>query len=84
MDIDGKRWIMQPKKTMKKLALPWQLKLYKLRFVIEFDFRSLKLVPWARESDAKVSQWLPRQLPECRLFIRDRQVVFVSLVIGVG
>jgi hypothetical protein len=44
MDIDGKRWIMiQPKKTMRKLALPWQLKLYKLRFVIEFDFRSLKL-----------------------------------------
>ncbi len=28
---------------MRKLALPWQLKLYKLRFKIEFDFRSMKL-----------------------------------------
>lgn len=44
MNVEGKRWIVvQPKKTMKKLALPWQLKLYKLRFAIEFDFRSLKL-----------------------------------------
>ena len=44
MNVEGKRWVViQPKKTMKKLALPWQLKLYKLRFQIEFDFRSLKL-----------------------------------------
>jgi Transposase DDE domain len=44
MNIEGKRWVViQPKKTMKKLALPWQLKLYKLRFAIEFDFRSMKL-----------------------------------------
>jgi hypothetical protein len=44
MNIEGKRWIViQPKKTMKKLALEWQLKLYKLRFRIEFDFRSMKL-----------------------------------------
>lgn len=44
MDIDGKRWILiQPYKTMKKLALPWQLKLYRSRFQIEFDFRSMKL-----------------------------------------
>ena len=44
MNVEGKRWVViQPKKTMKKLALPWQLKLYKLRFQIEFDFRSMKL-----------------------------------------
>ena len=44
MNIEGKRWVViQPKKTMKKLALPWQLTLYKLRFRIEFDFRSMKL-----------------------------------------
>jgi Transposase DDE domain len=44
MNVEGKRWVMiQPKKTMKKLALPWQLKLYRLRFQIEFDFRSMKL-----------------------------------------
>lgn len=44
MNVEGKRWIViQPKKTMKKLALDWQLKLYRARFAIEFDFRSLKL-----------------------------------------
>lgn len=44
MNIDGKRWVLiQPFKTMKKLALPWQLKLYRSRFQIEFDFRSMKL-----------------------------------------
>ena len=44
MNVDGERWIViQPKRTMRKLALPWQLRLYKLRFQIEFDFRSLKL-----------------------------------------
>lgn len=44
MNEDGKRWILiQPYKRMKKLALPWQLKLYRSRFQIEFDFRSLKL-----------------------------------------
>lgn len=44
MNVDGKRWVMiQPYKSMKKLAEAWQLKLYKSRFQIEFDFRSLKL-----------------------------------------
>ena len=44
MDIDGKRWIMiRPFKSMKKLATKWQDKLYRSRFQIEFDFRSMKL-----------------------------------------
>lgn len=44
MNLDGKRWVMiRPLKSMKKLALPWQLKLYRFRFQIEFDFRSMKL-----------------------------------------
>ncbi len=44
MTIEGRRWVLiQPKKTMKKLALPWQVKLYRSRFQIEFDFRSMKL-----------------------------------------
>ena len=44
MNVEGKRWVViQPYKTMKKLAMDWQLKLYKSRFMIEFDFRSLKL-----------------------------------------
>jgi hypothetical protein len=44
MNVEGKRWVViRPKRTMRKLALPWQLKLYKLRFKIEFDFRSMKL-----------------------------------------
>jgi len=44
MNVEGMRWVLiQPKKTMKKLATDWQLKLYRSRFQIEFDFRSLKL-----------------------------------------
>lgn len=44
MNIEGKRWILiRPYKTMRKLAADWQLKLYRSRFQIEFDFRSLKL-----------------------------------------
>lgn len=44
MNIDGKRWILiRPYKTMKKLMTDWQEKLYKGRFQIEFDFRSLKM-----------------------------------------
>jgi hypothetical protein len=44
MDIDGKRWVMfRPFKSMKKLATKWQEKLYRSRFQIEFDFRSMKL-----------------------------------------
>jgi len=44
MYLENKRWIMiRPYKTMKKLAIAWQLKLYNSRFRIEFDFRSLKM-----------------------------------------
>lgn len=44
MDIDGLRWIMiRPFRSMKKLATKWQDKLYRSRFQIEFDFRSMKL-----------------------------------------
>ena len=44
MDIDGKRWVMiRPFKSMKKLMTQWQDKLYRSRFQIEFDFRSMKL-----------------------------------------
>ena len=44
MHIEGKRWLLtKPYKTMKRLAAWWQLQLYKGRFRIEFDFRSLKL-----------------------------------------
>ena len=44
MNIDGKRWAMiRPFKSMKKLATAWQEKLYRSRFQIEFDFRSMKL-----------------------------------------
>lgn len=44
MHIDGKRWtLIRPYKTMKKLATLWQLWIYRGRFKIEFDFRSLKL-----------------------------------------
>ncbi len=44
MDIDGKRWVMiRPFKSMRKLATKWQDKLYRSRFQIEFDFRSMKL-----------------------------------------
>jgi hypothetical protein len=41
---EGKRWLfIRPFKTMKKLMTKWQEELYKGRFKIEFDFRSLKL-----------------------------------------
>lgn len=44
MFIYGKRWILlKPYKNMRKLCTKWQAKLYNSRFVIEFDFRSLKL-----------------------------------------
>lgn len=44
MNIDGKRWILiRPYKTMKKLMTKWQEALYRGRFQIEFDFRSLKM-----------------------------------------
>lgn len=44
MNIEGKRWLLiRPFKTMKKLMTAWQEKLYKGRFQIEFDFRSLKM-----------------------------------------
>lgn len=44
MNEEGKRWLLiRPYKTMKKLMTHWQEELYKGRFSIEFDFRSLKL-----------------------------------------
>lgn len=44
MNIENKRWLLiRPYKTMRKLMTGWQEKLYKGRFQIEFDFRSLKL-----------------------------------------
>lgn len=44
MHIEGQRWLLtKPYKSMKRLATWWQLQLYKGRFRIEFDFRSLKL-----------------------------------------
>jgi hypothetical protein len=44
MNIEGKRWVLiRPYKTMKKLMTKWQEDLYRGRFAIEFDFRSLKL-----------------------------------------
>lgn len=44
MYLEGKRWVLiRPLKTMKKLCTKWQEKLYRTRFSIEFDFRSLKL-----------------------------------------
>ena len=44
MYVEGKRWILiKPYKSMKKLATTWQENLYRGRFRIEFDFRSLKL-----------------------------------------
>jgi hypothetical protein len=44
MNIDFKRWVMiRPFRSMKKLATKWQDRLYRSRFQIEFDFRSLKL-----------------------------------------
>jgi len=44
MNVDGKRWVLiRPYKSMKKLMTKWQEDLYKGRFQIEFDFRSLKM-----------------------------------------
>lgn len=44
MYTEGERWcLIKPLKTMKRLAEAWQLELYRNRFDIEFDFRSLKL-----------------------------------------
>lgn len=44
MYLENKRWLLiKPYKTMKKLMTKWQEDLYKQRFSIEFDFRSLKL-----------------------------------------
>jgi transposase len=44
MNIDGKRWVMiRPYRRMRKIATAWQDRLYRSRFQIEFDFRSLKL-----------------------------------------
>ena len=44
MNIENKRWVLiRPYKTMKKLMTKWQEDLYKGRFQIEFDFRSLKM-----------------------------------------
>lgn len=44
MNIENKRWLLiRPYKTMKKLMTKWQEDLYKGRFQIEFDFRSLKM-----------------------------------------
>ena len=44
MNVDGKRWVLiRPYKAMKKVMTKWQEELYKGRFQIEFDFRSLKL-----------------------------------------
>ena len=41
---EGRRWcLFRPLKSMKRIATDWQLKLYDLRFRIEFDFRNLKL-----------------------------------------
>lgn len=44
MYIENRRWLLiKPQKKMKKLMTAWQCALYKRRFKIEFDFRSLKL-----------------------------------------
>ena len=44
MYIENKRWILiRPYKSMKKLMAKWQEDLYRGRFQIEFDFRSLKM-----------------------------------------
>jgi hypothetical protein len=44
MNVEGQRWVMiRPFKSMKRLATAWQQKLYRSRFQIEFDFRSMKL-----------------------------------------
>lgn len=44
MNIENKRWLLiRPYKTMKKIMTKGQEDLYRGRFQIEFDFRSLKL-----------------------------------------
>ena len=44
MHIEGKRWtLIRPYRTMKRLATFGQLEMYRGRFQIELDFRSLKL-----------------------------------------
>lgn len=44
MNIENKRWLLiRPYKTMKRIMTKWQEDLYRGRFQIEFDFRSLKL-----------------------------------------
>ncbi len=44
MYVEKKRWLLiRPYKTMKKLMTKWQEDLYRGRFQIEFDFRSIKL-----------------------------------------
>lgn len=44
MNIENQRWLLvKPYKSMKKLMAKWQEDLYRGRFSIEFDFRSLKL-----------------------------------------
>ena len=44
MNIEHIRWVLiKPYKTMKKIMTAWQDRLYRSRFQIEFDFRSLKL-----------------------------------------
>lgn len=44
MNVEGKRWVLiRPYKTMKRIMTAWQDRLYRSRFQIEFDFRSMKL-----------------------------------------
>jgi transposase len=43
MNIEHQRWLLiRPYRTMKKLMTKWQEDLYRGRFSVEFDFRSLK------------------------------------------
>lgn len=64
MNVEGKRWcLIRPYKSMKKLAIDWQLNLYKKRFDIEFDFRDLKLfhglvTSLPRSIDGMISNYL--------------------------
>jgi len=44
MNLEGRRWILiRPYKTMRRIMTKWQERLYRSRFMIEFDFRSMKL-----------------------------------------
>lgn len=44
MTVEGWRWVLiRPLRTMRKLMTKWPAELYRTRFAIEFDFRSLKL-----------------------------------------